>query len=119
MGDANTIFVRDLHLEMQVGIYAHEIGRMQTVIVQIELALDPSLRWVKDAIEETVSYDDVVAQARKISGTRHFHLLETFAEDLAAVLLGMAQARSVSIALEKPDAATSPLRVGITVSREK
>ncbi|WP_374275277.1 dihydroneopterin aldolase [Brevundimonas sp.] len=95
------VFVRGLELQAGIGVHAHEHGRLQTLVVDIELTLAPG---AIGGLDETVNYEGVVAAARDIVAAGHIELVETFAERLGRVLLEHPRARAVRVRVEKPGA---------------
>ncbi len=59
----------------------------QTVILDIELDYDFAPAAASDAIADAVDYDDVAASVTELVQTRRFQLIETMAEQAAAMLL--------------------------------
>lgn len=97
------IFIRDLDVEMSVGILDHEKDEKQRVLINIELAVCANPNWVKDDIQNVVSYADVVEQIQKIAVGNHINLLENFAEKIAASCLKDKRVREISVQVEKTD----------------
>lgn len=112
------VFVRGLILSAEVGVNAHEYGRRQPLIVDVELTLAPISA---EHIADTVSYSWVVREAKALAESGHFRLIETFAERLARALLADDKVLSARIRLEKPQALAPDAAAGgveITVARE-
>ena len=96
-----TVFVRALTVEAEVGVYTHEHGRRQPLIVDVELEIDPpSAGW--RSIGETVNYERVVEHARAIAAAGHIGLVETFAWSLAQACLAEPRVSRVKVRVEKP-----------------
>lgn len=112
-----TIFIRRLELMMSIGIYPEEKTAPQRVILDVEAicALPAALQ---DDIAQTVSYEDFIETARRIAASRHFQLVESFCEELAAALLTDKRLSSLTIAAEKPDIFKgNPKAVGVRMTR--
>ena len=82
-----TTGVRELRVDCIVGIYAHEREREQTVLLNIEIDYDFAPAHASDAIGDVVDYDMAVSAATALIRDRQFHLIETMAEEVAALLL--------------------------------
>lgn len=110
------IFVRDLLLAMEVGAYASERGRRQRVRVSVEAEVDPAGR---DAavMADVVSYDLIVDAVERLAATGHIELVETFAEAVAAALLGVGRVAVVRVRVEKLD--LGPGAVGVEIERRR
>ena len=98
---AFTVFVRGLSVEAEIGIYEHEHGRRQPLIVDAELTLAPGRI---EHFAETVNYEAVVAEAQRIASSGHMNLVETFADRLARALLTDDRVTRVRVRVEKPEA---------------
>lgn len=98
---ATTVFVRSIRVEAEIGIYDHEHGRRQPLIVDVELSLAPG---PIEHIAETVNYETVVAAAQRIAASGHLNLVETFTERLARACLEDALVKRVRVRVEKPEA---------------
>src|SRR5688500_1580843 len=98
-GDApiSKIFIRDMDVDMLIGVYDHEKNSRQRVIVNVEAWLSPVTRWRDDAISHTVNYEKIVSAIRYIAAQRHINLVETFAEHIADFCLEDEMIRKVRV----------------------
>jgi dihydroneopterin aldolase len=119
MERSNIIFIRDLRLEMNIGIFEQEKRGSQPVLVNAEIALDPALTWRKDDIAETVAYDELVALVEKISAKKHYELIETFLETAAEEILKVGKVRGVKLSAQKPGILKNTGAVGVEITRTK
>jgi dihydroneopterin aldolase len=95
------VFVRAARIEAEVGVYEHEHGRRQPLIIDAELEIAPqSVLHIAD----TVNYESVVAKADALAASGHFKLVEAFAEKLARSLMEDPRVLRVRLRLEKPEA---------------
>lgn len=99
--DALSVFVRGLRVEAGIGIHDHEQGRLQPLMIDVVLVLEP--RPVV-RLGDTVNYETVAEAARAIAAEGHVGLVETFAERLAFACLTDPLVRSVTVRIEKPGA---------------
>jgi dihydroneopterin aldolase len=95
------VFVRGLTVDAEIGVYAHERGRRQPLIVDVELDVAPG-GW--RTIGETVNYERIVGHARNLADGGHILLVETFAWRLARACLAEPCALRVRVRVEKPHA---------------
>ena len=119
MESINKIFIRDLRVRMYVGVFAHEQGRKRTVLVNAEVVLAPDISWKHDEIDETVSYEELVARVMEVSARKHFNLLEVFLESIAADFFENKKVIAVKISAEKPSIIAFAKRVGVEITRIK
>jgi len=95
------VFVRGLAVDAHIGVYKHETGRTQRLIVDVELDVAVS-NWNK--LSETVNYETIAAKARKVAAEGHRGLVETFAHHLADACLEEPKVTRARIRVEKPSA---------------
>jgi dihydroneopterin aldolase len=100
-----TTGLRNLRIDCIVGIYPHERARAQTVVIDIELGYDFAAAAASDAIPDAVDYDQVVTSVTALLQSRQFQLIETMAEETAAMLLSAIPAViTVRVEVRKPAA---------------
>ncbi len=114
----NRIFVRDLIVEMQIGVFDVEKGRTQRVRINIDVA---PAKWPKnsDDIADTVSYDDLLKIAQAVATAPHTHLVETVAENIAADCLRKCDIIRINVRVEKLEIYPAPTTVGVEITRWK
>ncbi|MGD9896759.1 MAG: putative molybdenum carrier protein [Candidatus Methylacidiphilaceae bacterium] len=100
IGDA--IEIRGLWLESRIGITEEERSRLQSLRLSLCLEIgDLSGAARSDRLEETVDYDELSREIRRVAGSEPRNLLERLAEEIAATVLRRSKVKSVSVALEK------------------
>ena len=93
------VFVRGLRVEARIGVYDHELGRGQPLVIDAELdvgLIEP------ERLSQTYNYELIVAAARAIAESGHIGLVETFAWRLAKALLQDDRVSQVRVRVEKP-----------------
>ncbi|HUO23335.1 MAG TPA: dihydroneopterin aldolase [Caulobacteraceae bacterium] len=109
------VFVRGLTIEAEIGVYDHEHGRRQPLVIDAELELVPR---PIEHIADTFNYETFAEVAGAVVALGHVKLVETFAERLAAALLGDPRVISARVRVEKPEAlAPAVAGVEVVVSR--
>jgi 7,8-dihydroneopterin aldolase/epimerase/oxygenase len=93
------VFVTGLKVEAEIGAYAHEMGRRQPLIVDVELDA-PVAGAVR--LADTVNYEKIVKAAKAIAAEGHIQLVETFAERLARACLADPRVTRARVRVEKP-----------------
>jgi FolB domain-containing protein len=115
-----TTGLAQLRVECIVGIYPHERAHVQTVILDIELDYDFAPAAGSDAIADAVDYDRVAASVTELIRTRQFQLVETMAEEAAAMLLDrVAAVRTVRLSIRKPAAVSAAACSFVRVERTR
>jgi (5-formylfuran-3-yl)methyl phosphate synthase len=110
------VFVRDLVLELSVGAYRHERDRPQRVRFNVTADVPPP-SGSGDDIGEVFSYDVILDTIRALAENRHFNLVETLAQEIAAQLLEHEAVAAVTVRVEKLDVAAAV--VGVEILRRK
>lgn len=107
-----TVFVRGLTVEAGIGVHDHELGRLQTLTLDVSLELAPG---PVERLGDTVNYETVASAARAIAAEGHVGLVETFAERLALACLEDARVRRCVVRIEKPGALDGAVAPGCEV----
>ena len=110
------IFVKNLELMANIGVYDHEKLARQRVVANIDLTVQESSK-IADNIKHVVCYHDVVRAIQKICAEGHVNLLETLAEQIAKSCLEDKRVIAVRIRLEKPEALREATSVGVEIER--
>lgn len=108
---ASKVFVTGLQVQAQIGVYRHEIGRVQPLIVDVELDVPTS---ASDRLAETVNYEMILQAAQDLAAQGHVDLVETFAHRLADRCLADGRVSRARVRIEKP-LALAPHAVGAGV----
>ena len=95
------VFVRGLRLDAEVGVYPHERGRLQPLVVDIELDIAAA---GFERLADTIDYSTVAAAARELAGSGHIELVEIFAERLAERCFDDPRVTRARVRVEKPQA---------------
>lgn len=98
---AQTLLIENLALQIRVGVGEAERARPQRLLVSLRVEIDPQPAR-RDAVEEVVDYGVIAAGVRTLA-SREVKLLETLAEEIAAIALAHPRARSVALEIRKPD----------------
>lgn len=99
--EAMTVFVRGLEVAAGIGVYDHEHGRLQRLVLDVTLELNPA---PIELLADTINYETVADAARAIVAAGHIGLVETFAEKLGLAMLEDLRVRRCTVRIEKPGA---------------
>jgi dihydroneopterin aldolase len=115
-----TTGLQALRVECIVGIYEHERQARQTVVVDVDLDYDFAPAAASDAIADAVDYDGVATAITDLAHRRGFRLIETMAEESAAMLLAqLPQVRRVRLEIRKPAAVPAAACSFVRVERSR
>ena len=115
-----TAGVKSLQIDCIVGIFEHERSTPQRVVMDIEFDYDFAAAARSEAIGDAVDY---AAAAESIAGLvqqRQFQLIETMAEEVAAMLLATrSQVQAVRLEIRKPAAVPAAACSFVRVERTR
>ena len=110
------VFVQDLVLDVEIGVYTHEKGVTQRVRFSVDVDLLPAYA-LNDDIRQAFDYDTIIKGIKTIIARGHINLVETLAEEVAVLCLAHPRAQSVRVMVEKLD--KEPGAVGVEIVRAK
>jgi dihydroneopterin aldolase len=111
------VFVHDLVLDVEIGVYTHEQGVTQRVRFSVDVELIPAAAALNDDIGRAFDYDTIVNGIKDIVARGHINLVETLAETIARHCLAHPRAARVTVKIEKLD--KEPGAVGVEIVRSK
>ena len=115
-----TTGLKGLRVECIVGIHPHERETPQPVILDVELDYDFAPAAAREAIDGAVDYTSVARQIDELAVRRGFQLIETMAEETAAMLFAQfPQVRRVSLEIRKPAAVPAAAAAFVRVERTR
>lgn len=95
-----TVCVDDIRIEAFIGVHGHEKHRRQSLIVAVELELDPPMA---DTLASTIDYNRIAEACRELAD-QGISLIEVFASRLAYMLVADQRVQRASISITKPGA---------------
>jgi len=111
------VFMHDLVLDVEIGVYTHEKGVTQRVRFSVDVDLIPAVHALNDDIRQAFDYDTIIKGIKTIIARGHINLVETLAEEVAMLCLAHPRAQSVRVMIEKLD--KEPGAVGVEIVRGK
>jgi D-erythro-7,8-dihydroneopterin triphosphate epimerase len=111
------LFIKDLLVRTVLGIDEEERRDKQDVLVSVTLETETYAAGRSDDIEDSVNYRTVSKHILALAEESKFHLVERFAEKIAAICLEEPRVRRVRVTVEKPGALRFARSVGVTVER--
>lgn len=111
------VFVRNLVLLANVGIHSFEKTGAQRIRLNVDLAVRETEQPPADEINQVVCYEEITEGIKGIVGRGHVNLVETLAEDIAAMCLEDPRVRSARVRVEKLDIFENAESVGVEIER--
>ena len=115
-----TTGLKSLQIGCIVGVYEQERAQPQPVVIDIELDYDFAAAAGSDAVGDAVDYDRVAEAVTGLVQRREFTLIETMAEETAAMLLEqIGRARTIRLEIRKPQAVPAAACAFVRVERTR
>ena len=115
----NRIFIKELELQASIGIYEREKQAPQRIIISVFMDVENDRAAKSDAIEDTVSYEEIINTIKKTATARHYNLVESLAEEIATACLVNKRVLNIELEITKPDIFKDASGVGIKILRKK
>ena len=112
------VFIRNLELPAQIGVYRHEVGKMQPVRINVDLAVEDLLD-LSDDLAKVVDYGVIEGKIRAILAAGHVNLIETLAERIASACFDDARVRTARVRVEKLHALSAAESAGVEIERTR
>ena len=113
----NIVYIRGLRGQAVIGVYEWEREIRQALVLDLEMATDIRLAAGADALEHTLDYAAISARILAFIETSQFELIETLAEQLAAIVLSEFKVSWLRLRLCKPGAVAQARDVGVLIER--
>lgn len=114
----DSVFIRGLRVDAIIGIHPWERRIRQTLVFDLELAVDVARAAGSDSVEDTVDYAAVAEFVTDFTIAGEFRLLETLAEKLATELQARFGVVRLRLRVAKPGAVPATRDVGVAIERD-
>ena len=116
----DSIYVRDLVFDAQIGVYPEEKGKTQKLKADIEIWVSTGTQdYRPDNVDHIMSYEHIVKTVQDIAAQGHIDLLEHFAIRVLEDCLSHPLAVKAAIALEKTNMFGCGESSGVKITRQK
>ena len=113
------VLIKDLVLNMFVGIYNFEKKKKQRVRFNLIINIDQNLIPNDKDLKSIVNYEQVIKTISKITSRKHFPLLETLAEKIFLKLFENPRIKKILLRIEKLDVIKNTTSVGIELEKTR
>ena len=113
------IYIRDLQVETTIGIFDWEREVRQVVSLDLEMACDIRDAAAADDIQHALDYKAVAKRLVAFAKSSHFGLVETLAEQSAALVREEFGVAWLRLRVSKPGALRGAREVGVVIERGK
>ncbi len=111
------VYIRALQVETIIGIYAWEREIKQRITLDLEMGTDIQPAAKTDDIQHAVNYKSVAERLISFIEGSEFQLVETMAEEIAAIVRNEFNVPWLRLRLSKPGALREARDVGIVIER--
>ena len=113
------IYLHDLKIDCVIGIWEWERQTVQTITLDLDMAIDARKAAQTDRIEDTLNYKAVAKRLIAFVGESKFQLVETLAERVAEVVLNEFNVSWLRLRVNKKGAIRGATDVGVIIERGK
>ena len=113
------VFIKDLTLDIFIGIHNFEKKKKQKVRFNIEIMTDPNINPSKKNMSTILNYETIVSKIYLLVKKKHHDLLEELAENIFNVIFKFRLVKKVKIKIEKLEIIKETESVGINVSKTR
>ena len=113
------VLIRDLVLNMLVGIHNFEKKKKQRVKFNLVINIDQNLIPNDKDLKSIVNYEQVIKTIMKITSRKHYPLLETLAEKIFDKLFENMRIKKILLRIEKLDVIKNTTSVGIELEKTR
>ena len=98
---ADRLILRDVVVSCRIGVSIAEQAAPQDLWIDLDLEIDAARSAVRDDVREAIDYAALVSAVQLSARDKAYHLLETLAEDLAALVLQQFPTEEVVVRVKK------------------
>ena len=113
------VVIKDLILNISIGIHNFEKRKKQRVKFNIKILTDPLLKPNNNDLSTILDYEEIINKIENLVNKSHYELLEDLAENIFEILFKNKITKKVNLKIEKLDIIKKTSSVGIEVEKSK
>ncbi len=113
------VIIKDLILNISIGIHNFEKKKRQRVKFNIEILTNPYVTPNNKDLNSILNYEEIVSKIEKITYLKHYELLEDLAENIFNMIFRNKLVKKINLKIEKLEILKKTKSVGIEVSKSK
>ncbi len=113
------VIIKDLILNIFVGIHNFEKKKKQRVKFNVEILTNPYVFPNKKDLKSIINYEEIVSKIEKLTNLKHHELLEDLSENIFNMIFQNKLVKKVNLKIEKIDILKKTKSVGIEVSKSR
>jgi dihydroneopterin aldolase len=111
------IQIRDLRIEVLIGIPKRERHVPQTVSIDLDIGIPGETVFASDRVSDTIDYEQVSIRIKALGAAGHYKLVETLADRIAKLLMEDFKAPWVKVSASKIGILPNAKFVGVSIER--
>ncbi len=111
------MFIRALKIPTIIGTHVWERQMQQTVVLDLEIAIDATMVAQKNDLAAGIDYSSVAETVSEFVKNSDFLLLESLAQAIAELILERFKTPRIKLSLAKPGAIPNTQAVGVVIER--
>ena len=113
------VIIKNLILNIFIGIHNFEKKKKQRVRFNIEIITDPSIKPNNQDLSTILNYEDVINKIQTLVKKQHHELIEDLAENIFKIIFQNKIVKKINIKIEKLDIVKNSESVGIEFSKNR
>ena len=115
----DSILVRDLRIEVLIGIHKRERHVAQVVSIDLDIGIPGTTVFASATVADTIDSERVALGIQKLAASGHFKLVETFADRIARLIIDDFKAPWVKVSAAKIGILPNAKFVGVSIERKR
>ena len=113
------VIIKNLVLNIFIGIHNFEKKKKQRVRFNIEIITDSSIKPNNQDLSTILNYEDVINKIQTLVKKQHHELIEDLAENIFKIIFQNKIVKKINIKIEKLDIVKNSESVGIEFSKNR
>jgi dihydroneopterin aldolase len=113
------VIIKNLILNIFIGIHSFEKKKKQRVRFNIEINTDPNLKPNSKDLSTILNYEEVINNIKTLVKKQHYELLEDLTESIFKTIFQNRIVKKVNLRIEKLDIIKNSESVGIEFSKSR
>jgi 7,8-dihydroneopterin aldolase/epimerase/oxygenase len=113
------IIIKNLVLNIFIGIHNFEKKKKQRVRFNIEVVTNPNIKPNNKDLTTILNYEDLINKIKLLVKKQHHELIEDLAENIFEIIFQNRLVKKINIKIEKLDIIKNSESVGIEFSKSK
>ena len=113
------VIIKNLILNMFIGIHNFEKKKKQRVRFNIEVVTNPNIKPNNKDLSTILNYEDLIDKIKLLVQKQHHDLIEDLAENIFEIIFQNSLVKKTNIKIEKLDIIKNSESVGVEFSKSK